>query len=61
MLSCLTRLSWKNPTPKNCHSDRRDGAFCRPEAEVRFSIERFLCDESLFNFEFEGKSPSALV
>ena len=39
-----------HPSPRTCHSDRRDGGFGRPGAEVRFSIARFLCDESLLNF-----------
>src|SRR5271157_221532 len=37
-----------------CHSDRRDGGFRRPGAEVRFSIARLLCDESLFSFAVQA-------
>jgi len=55
MASCFKRLP-ENPTPPKfalphhpppeaCHFDRRDGAVCRPEAEKRFYIARFLCDE----------------
>ena len=52
------RRSWirpHHPSPNICHSDRRDGVFCRPGAEVRFSIARFLCDESLSNFRFQHR------
>src|SRR5271157_196425 len=42
-------ISWNGTRSKNCHSDRRDGGSGRPGAEVRFSIARFLCDESPFN------------
>jgi hypothetical protein len=46
---CPASLTLRHNTlclSKACHSDRRDGAFCRPGVEVRFSIARFLCDES---------------
>src|SRR5271157_2371796 len=45
LLLCLTRLSWGNPTPRICHSDRSDGRLCGHGAE-----------ESLLNFGLQAKS-----
>lgn len=53
------RGSWifpHHPKPQICHSDQRDGAFGRPGVAVRFSIARFVCDESLCNFGFQVHS-----
>ena len=56
------RRSWirpHHPSPNICHSDRRDGVFCRPGAEEslsnfrfqhRFSLSQAVCSFDLANY-----------
>src|SRR5208282_1002647 len=59
-LSCLSLLSFSLVFPFGRHSERspRSARFAPRtlrRGEVRFSIARLLCDESLFNFRFRAK------
>jgi len=40
--------------PQNSSFRPEGRRFCRPGVEVRFSIARFLCYESLFDFKFQA-------
>ncbi len=67
ILFCFHRLSRENPPSPNwvlshdprpliCHSDQRDGAFCRPGARSLRPGCSCGAEESLFNFGFQVKS-----